>query len=59
MELFIDYRTAYTYMSLCEIEHIGVVNDTEKIKQFFSYIVSQDNIIDAMTTAMKHAGTFR
>lgn len=59
MELFIDYRTAYTYMSLCEIDYIGVVDDTEKIKQFFAYIVSQDNVIDAMTSVMKNAGAFK
>lgn len=59
MELFIEYRTAYTYMSLCEIDHIGVVNDTEKVQQFFAYIISQDDVIDAMTNIMKNAGKFK
>lgn len=56
LELMIAYRTAITYMSLAEIEEVGVINDTEKIKQFFSYIVSQDDVMDAMTNAMKAPG---
>lgn len=56
LELFITYRTALTYMSLCEIDNIGVVDDTDKVKQFFAYIISQDNVLDAMTQAMKQAG---
>ena len=56
LELFIAYRTAVTYMSLCEIDHIGVVDDTQKIKQFFAYLISQDDVMDAMTNALKNAG---
>lgn len=56
LELFIAYRTAYTYMSLCEIERVGVVEDTEKLRQFFAYIVAQEDVMAAMTTAMKGAG---
>ena len=55
LELFIEYRTAVTYMSLLEIDNIGVVDDSDKIKQFFAYIISQDDIMDAMTGAMKNA----
>ena len=57
LELFIAYRTALTYMSLCEIDHIGVVDDTQKIKQFFAYIITQDDVMDAMTGAMQNAGS--
>lgn len=56
LELFIAYRTALTYMALCEIDHIGVVDDTQRIKQFFAFIVSQDDVMAAMTSAMKRAG---
>ncbi len=56
LELMIAYRTAITYMSLAEIDEVGVISDTEKIKQFFSYIVSQDDVMDAMTNAMKAPG---
>ena len=56
LELFIAYRTAITYMSLCEIEKVGVVDDTEKVKQFFAYLMTQDDIMDAMTNALKTAG---
>ena len=56
LELFIAYRTAITYMALLETDHVGVVDDTNKIKQFFAYIISQDDIMDAMTGAMKNAG---
>ena len=52
LELFIEYRTAITYMSLCEIDNVGVLEDTAKVKQFFTYIISQDNVMDAMTNAM-------
>jgi hypothetical protein len=45
-----------TYMALCEIDHVGVVNDTQKIKQFFAYLISQDDILGAMTSAMKNTG---
>ena len=44
-------------MSLCEIDHIGVVDDTQKIKQFFAYLISQDDVMTAMTNALKNAGT--
>lgn len=56
LDLFIEYRTALTYMSLFEIDNIGVVEDSNKIMQFFAYIISQDDIMDAMTGAMKNAG---
>lgn len=56
LELFITYRTALTYLSLCEIDNIGVVEDTNKIKQFFGYIISQDDVMDAMTAAMGKGG---
>lgn len=56
LELFLTYRTALTYMSLCEIENVGVVDDTQKIKQFFAYLVMQDDLMGAMTIAMKNAG---
>jgi hypothetical protein len=56
LDLFIAYRTALTYMSLFEIDNIGVVDDSNKIMQFFAYIISQDDIMDAMTGAMKNAG---
>ena len=56
LELMIAYRTALTYMALAEIETVGVISDTEKIKQFFSFLMSQDDVMDAMTMAMKSAG---
>ncbi|MBR5231478.1 MAG: aminoglycoside phosphotransferase family protein [Clostridia bacterium] len=56
LELFIAYRTALTYLSLCEIDNIGVVEDTNKIKQFFGFIVSQDDVMNAMTAAMGKGG---
>ena len=56
LDLFMLYRTALTYMALCEIDHIGVVKDTQKIKQFFAYLISQDDILAAMTNAMKQMG---
>ncbi|MBQ9930810.1 MAG: phosphotransferase [Firmicutes bacterium] len=54
LELFIAYRTALTYMALSEIDEVGVLDDTAKVKQFFAYIIAQDDIMDAMTTAMKN-----
>jgi hypothetical protein len=56
LELFITYRTALTYLSLCEIDNIGVVEDTNKIKQFFGFVVSQDDVMSAMTAAMGKGG---
>jgi len=32
------------------------VDDTQKIKQFFAYLISQDDVMDAMTNALKNAG---
>lgn len=57
LELFIAYRTAVTYMALSEIGNIGVVDDTARVKQFFAYLIGQDNIIDAMTAAMRGGGS--
>lgn len=56
LDLFMSYRTALTYMALCEIDNVGVVEDTQKIKQFFGYLVAQDDVMAAMTNAMKHMG---
>lgn len=56
LDLFMLYRTALTYMALCEIDHVGVVEDTQKIKQFFGYLVTQDDVMAAMTNGLKHAG---
>ena len=56
LELMIAYRTALTYMALAEIETVGIISDTEKIKKFFSFLMSQDDVMDAMTMAMKSDG---
>lgn len=56
LELFITYRTALTYLSLCEIDNVGVVEDTNKIKQFFGFVVSQDDVMAAMTAAIGKGG---
>ena len=53
LELFFSYRTAFTLLMLTEIEECGVVNDMNKIKQFFNFIILQDSIYDGMTLAMK------
>lgn len=57
LELFIAYRTAITYMALCEIDNIGVVEDTAKVKQFFTYLITQEDVIGAMSNAMKSGGS--
>ena len=54
LELFIMYRTALTYMALCEIVYIGSVKDTESVKQLFAYLISQDDIMATMTNALKN-----
>lgn len=56
LDLFMMYRAALTYMSLCEIDQIGVVEDTQKVKQLFAYLVSSDDIMSSMTNAMKNMG---
>lgn len=56
LDLFMMYRAALTYMSLCEIDHVGVMEDTQKVKQFFAYLVSSDDIMASMTKAMKNMG---
>ena len=56
LDLFIAYRTAITYMSLCEIDEVGIVSDTQKVKQLFSFLITQDDILEAMTKAMGQSG---
>jgi len=53
LELFLAYRTALAYMALYEIDECGVVDNLEQIKQFFGYIVTQENVLDAMTNALR------
>ncbi len=53
LELFLTYRAAIAYMSLLEIDECGVVDNLEHIRRFLGYIISQDNALDAMTTALK------
>lgn len=52
LELFFTYRTAFTLLMLSEIDKCGVADNIEKIKQFFTFIILQDNIFDGMTMAM-------
>lgn len=56
LELFIAARTMLSYLALLDIEECGVVDDLEQIRQFFGFIVSQDDILDAMTRARMMQG---
>lgn len=57
LELFIAYRVAMAYMSLFEIDDCGVVDNLDQIRQFMAYMLSQDDVLSAMTTAMKMQAT--
>ena len=50
------YRAALTYMSLFEIDSIGVIEDIQKVKRFYACLVSSDDIMASMTNAMKNMG---
>ena len=50
----IAYRTAYTLLALAEIDECGVL-EIDSAKRFFSFIITQENMLDAMTLAMKQA----
>lgn len=52
LPLFFSYRAAYTLMKLAEIEVCGVVSSLDDIKNFFSFILLQDDIYDGITKAM-------
>lgn len=52
LELMLAYRTAYTLMALAEIKDCGVL-EIEGAKKFFNFIITQDDILGAMTMAMK------
>lgn len=52
LELLIAYRTAFTLMALSEIDDCGVM-EIEGVKKFFNFIIMQDDILGAMTMAMK------
>ena len=54
LELMIAYRTAYTLLALAEIDECGVL-EIDSAKKFFNFIITQENILDAMTLAMKQA----
>ena len=56
MDVFLEYRTAITYLSLCRINNIHMLADSQKVKQLFSFLITQDDILDAMTQAMKQLG---
>lgn len=49
LETVIAYRTAYTYLALAQIDEFGASGDLDQFKQFFTFILSQDNVMDAMT----------
>lgn len=53
LESLIAYRTAYTYLALAGIDECGVTDDIMKIKQFFSFLLTQEDIAYAMTQALK------
>ena len=44
-----------TILRLC-IAMEMTVDDVQKVKQFFSFLITQDDILGAMTTAMKQSG---
>lgn len=56
LELFLAYRTAYTYLCLLEIDTVGISDNTQRIKQFFTAIISRDDILDAMSQIMGYTG---
>lgn len=56
LELFIAARAVLSYLALFDIEECGVVENLEQIKQFFGFIISQDDILDAMTKARMMQG---
>ena len=56
LDLFMMYRAALTYMSLFEIDSIGVIEDIQKVKQFYACLVSSDDIMASMTNAMRNMG---
>lgn len=49
LPLFISYRAAYTALMLAEIDTCGVVSGLDEIKEFFSFILLQDNIYEGIT----------
>lgn len=51
MELLLAYRAAYTLLALTEIDDCGVV-EIDGARRFFQFILSQDDLLDAMTTAL-------
>lgn len=53
IELFIEYRTAYSLMALEEIDDCGVM-EIEKAKAFFREAILNENVLDGMTSAMKN-----
>lgn len=53
LELFLAYRTALSYLALLDIASCGVTDDLAGIKQFFAYLLTQPDIMDAMTTVLK------
>lgn len=56
LDLFLAYRTALTYMTLCEIDDIGVVDNTQKVKQGIAFLMTQEDILDGMTKMMGNSG---
>lgn len=53
LESLIEYRSAYTYLALAGIDECGITDDIMKIKQFFSFLLTQEDITNAMTQALK------
>ena len=53
IELMLSYRAAYTLLALAETDECGVM-EIEKAKKFFEFILSQDDLLAAMTLALKN-----
>lgn len=51
LELFLSYNAMVAYLMLFELKVCGVVDDLDKIRQFFGYIVSQPDILAGLTMA--------
>ena len=53
LELFIDLRIAVTVMELQSIDDCGVLDDLNRVKEFYTYILKSENSLDAMTRLLR------
>lgn len=59
LDLFLEYRTCFMVMAVFKIRSSGIVSDMDAVRQFISFPLTQENVLDGFDIIMKQKGAFK